>query len=81
MLYQFTIFHFIKLFYLIKKISNITFFFFLVDKQGYPNLFKYLTILSGVCNSPVPHTPGYYREESHGGDPKMLVRGFEPKIL
>ena len=29
---------------------------------------------------PVIHAPGYYREESHGGDTKMLVRGFKLKI-
>ena len=26
------------------------------------------------------HTPGYYREKSHGCGPKILTRGFESKI-
>jgi len=29
-----------------------------------------------VCNPLVPHT--LISKESHGGDPKMLTRGFEP---
>ena len=51
---------------------------FFIDKQWYPNLFKYLTILSSVCNHPVSHALGYYREESYGGGPKMLARDFGP---
>ena len=45
-------------------------FYFFIDKQGCPELFKYLTILLGVCNPFVSHTPGYYMEESHGVTPK-----------
>lgn len=33
------------------------------DKQGYLDLFEYLTIPLDMCNPPVPHTPGYYREK------------------
>ena len=33
------------------------------DKQGYLDLFEYLTIPLDMCNPPIPHTPGYYREK------------------
>ena len=55
-------------------------FFFFVDKQGYPDLFEYQTIPLGMCSLLVSHTTGYYRKESHGSGPKMLARGFEPRI-
>jgi len=51
-----------------------------LDKREYPNLYEYLTILLVVCNPLIPHTPGYYIEESFKGDPKMLARDFEPNI-
>lgn len=46
------------------------FFFFFVNKQGCLDLFKYLTILSGVCSFSVPHALSQYKEESRGVAPK-----------
>ena len=59
------------------------FFYFLYiffNKQEYPDLFEYLTNLSGMCSPPLPHMLGYYKEKSHGSGSKMLTRGFEPRI-
>ena len=55
-------------------------FYFFIYKQGYPNLFEYLTIFSSVCSSSIPYTLGYYREESLRGGLKMLVKSFKLKI-
>ena len=57
------------------------FFFFFLDKHGCLNFFEYLTILSSVCSPLVPLAPGYFKEESHEGSPKMLARGFKLIIL
>ena len=55
--------------------------FFFLDKHGCLNFFEYLTILSSVCSPLVPLAPGYFKEESHEGSPKMLARGFKLIIL
>ena len=38
---------------------------FLFYKQECSNVFKYLTILSGICSPLISHAPNYYREESY----------------
>ena len=43
-------------------------------------LFGYLTILLDACSFSVSRTSGYYREEFHEDDPKMMARDFEFKI-
>ena len=62
-------------------IHVLSFFFFFLDKHGCLNFFEYLTILSSVCSPLVPLAPGYFKEESHEGNPKMLARGFKLIIL
>ena len=53
---------------------------FLFNKQQYLDLFEYLTNPLGMCSPPIPYISSYYKKESHGNGPKMLARGFEPKI-
>ena len=55
--------------------------FFIFDKRECLDHFEYLTIPLGICSPPVPHTLSYYKEKFHRGSPKMLVKGFESKIL
>ena len=66
-----------------KGIATFVFFFFFfnfINKQEYVDLFEYLTNPLGMCSPPIPYILGYYRKESHWSGPKMLARGFEPKI-
>ena len=56
------------------------FFFFFFNKQEYLNLSEYLTNPSGMCSPPIPLILGYYMEKFHKSVPKMLARGFEPRI-
>ena len=60
-----------------KGIATLFFFF---NKQEYLELFKYLTNPLGICSPPVPYISSYYKKESHGNGPKMLAKGFEPRI-
>ena len=34
------------------------------SKQGCPDFFEYLTILSRICGPPIPHELDYYRNDS-----------------
>ena len=54
--------------------------FFFFNKQEYLELFKYLTNPLGMYSPPIPYISSYYKKESHENGPKMLARGFEPKI-
>ena len=63
-----------------KGIATFLFSFFIYNKQEYLDLFKYLTNPLSMCSPPVPCIPGNYRKESHESGPKILARGFEPRI-
>ena len=43
------------------------------SKQGCPDFFEYLTILSRICGPPIPHELDYYRKEFH----KMVPRYYK----
>ena len=57
-----------------------TFFVFFWNNQWYLDLFKYLTILLDMYSPPIPHIPGYYKEESIKDGPNVLARGFKLRI-
>ena len=51
------------------------------SKQGCPDFFEYLTILSRICGPPIPHELDYYRNEFHKMVPRYCKEISNPKSL
>ena len=55
-------------------------FYFIFLQMKVSKLFQVFNYFLRCLQSPIPHVPNCYKEESHEDGSKMLTKGFEPKI-